>query len=63
MLGLLPVGLYSKYEPKLGPFPFFVWYQLMWVFLTAACTSIAYVLVQKARPHVPMTPVDEQARR
>ena len=54
MLALVPVGWYAKKDPELWGFPFFIWYQLLWVFLTAGCTSLAYVIVQKARPHVPM---------
>lgn len=53
MLALVPVGWYSKYSPHLGSFPFFIWYQMALVFFCALCTSIAYVLVKKARPHVP----------
>lgn len=52
MAALVPVGYYSKIDPKLGAFPFFVWYQMLWVFLCAACTSLAYVIVKRARPHV-----------
>lgn len=44
------VSSYSKVEPRLWGFPFFIWYQLSWVFLTAACTSGAYLCVKKARP-------------
>lgn len=54
MLALIPVGWYSTQDPKLGPFPFFIWYQLMWVFLTAGLTWTAYLTVQKARPHRPI---------
>ncbi len=61
MLALIPVGWYSKQDPKLGPFPFFVWYQMVWVFLTAGLTWCAYLLVQKARPHQPITPSDEES--
>lgn len=53
-LALIPVGWYSKADPKLGAFPFFFWYQFLWVILTAFFTVGAYVLVNKARPHVPM---------
>lgn len=55
VVALMWVSSYSRVDPKLGPFPFFIWYQMMWVFLTAVCTIIAYQLVQRARPYQPMT--------
>ncbi|TWE09461.1 DUF3311 domain-containing protein [Rudaeicoccus suwonensis] len=61
MAALVPVGLYSKIDPKLGAFPFFVWYQMLWVFLCAGCTSLAYVIVKKARPHVAL-PAEPEGR-
>ena len=54
LLALIPVGWYSREDPKLGSFPFFFWYQMLWVFLTAICTSIAYALSKKARPRQPI---------
>ena len=47
---LLWVGSYAKVEPTLAGFPFFIWYQLLWVFLCAACTWAAYRVVIIARP-------------
>ena len=47
---LLWVGSYAKVEPTLAGFPFFIWYQLLWVFLCAACTWAAYRVVLLARP-------------
>lgn len=47
---LLWVGSYSSVEPTLAGFPFFIWYQFVWVFLCAACTWAAYRVVRKARP-------------
>jgi hypothetical protein len=55
IIALMWVGSYAKVEPKLGGFPFFIWYQFLWVFLCSACTYTAYRLVVKARPHRPMT--------
>jgi hypothetical protein len=52
---LMWVGSYAKVEPKLGGFPFFFWYQFLWVFLCSACTYTAYRLVLRARPHRQMT--------
>lgn len=53
-LALIPVGWYSRRSPELGGFPFFIWYQMLWVFLCAGFTYSAYVVVKRARPHRPM---------
>ena len=42
---LLWVSSYNKEEPRLGGVPFFYWYQFLWVFLAATCTTVAYRLV------------------
>ncbi len=39
------VSSYAKATPKLWGFPFFYWYQLLWVFIAALLVSIAYRLV------------------
>lgn len=49
VVALMWVGSYDKAEPRLGGFPFFFWYQFLWVFLCSACTWTAYKLVQAAR--------------
>jgi uncharacterized BrkB/YihY/UPF0761 family membrane protein len=41
----LLVSTYAKDEPRLWGFPFFYWYQLLWVFLSAILVSICYKLV------------------
>jgi Protein of unknown function (DUF3311) len=41
----LLVSTYAKDEPRLWGFPFFYWYQLMWVFISAVLVSICYKLV------------------
>ena len=40
------VGSYAKVEPTLAGFPFFFWYQLLWVFLTAGLTYLAYLILE-----------------
>ncbi len=42
--GLLWPTLYAADAPRLGPIPFFYWYQFLWVFLSALCTGGAYLL-------------------
>ena len=42
----LLVPTYAKKDPHLWGFPFFYWYQLMWVFLSAILVSISYKLLR-----------------
>ena len=46
ILGTLWVPIYARSMPALGPFPFFYWYQLIWVPLTAAILWICYLLLR-----------------
>jgi len=46
IMGTLWVPLYPRSLPKLGPFPFFYWYQLIWVPTTAVLCWICYVLLR-----------------
>ncbi len=41
-IGLLWVPFYNFDEPALWGFPFFYWYQLVWVPITAALTWLVY---------------------
>jgi Protein of unknown function (DUF3311) len=41
-IGLLWVPFYNHHDPVLFGFPFFYWYQLAWVPVTAFLTWIAY---------------------
>ena len=41
-IGLLWVPFYNYVEPKLFGFPFFYWYQLLWVPISAVLTWIVY---------------------
>jgi hypothetical protein len=47
--GTLWVPIYARSAPKFGPFPFFYWYQLIWVPVTAVLCWICYLLL-KTRP-------------
>ncbi|MGY3567182.1 DUF3311 domain-containing protein [Sinomonas sp. RB5] len=44
VLPLIP-QMYSFDRPRLGGMPFFYWYQLLWVPISAALSGIAYWLV------------------
>ncbi|MEV5963959.1 DUF3311 domain-containing protein [Kribbella sp. NPDC051952] len=41
----LLVSTYAKDKPRLWGFPFFYWYQFLWVILSAILVSICYRLV------------------
>jgi hypothetical protein len=41
-IGLLWVPFYDRIEPTLFGFPFFYWYQLLWVPITALLIWIVY---------------------
>ncbi|RYZ30451.1 MAG: DUF3311 domain-containing protein [Propionibacteriaceae bacterium] len=45
----LLVGTYAKVEPRLLGFPFFYWYQLLWVFLAAGLCFLSYVLLKREK--------------
>lgn len=49
IIALMWVGSYDKVEPTLAGFPFFFWYQFLWVFLCSGFTWAAYKLVLAAR--------------
>ncbi len=63
IVALMWVSSYSRVEPKLWGFPFFIWYQFLWVFLCSAMTWTAYKLVLKARPHRPMGEAQRRPHR
>jgi hypothetical protein len=41
-LGLCFPALYARKEPALWGFPFFYWYQFVWVVLTAGLLGVVY---------------------
>ena len=43
----LLVPTYARRDPQLLGFPFFYWYQLIWVFIAAILVGSAYVLVRR----------------
>ena len=49
LVALLWVSSYARETPRLWGFPFFFWYQFMWVFICAALTYTAHRLVLAAR--------------
>ncbi len=49
VLALLAVPTYAKEKPYFLGFPFFYWYQLLWMFLEAVMVYIAYRIIRNAR--------------
>ncbi|MGI9157102.1 MAG: DUF3311 domain-containing protein [Marmoricola sp.] len=49
VVALMWVPSYAKDKPELWGFPFFFWYQFLWVFLCSAATWTAYKLTVAAR--------------
>ncbi|AUG79615.1 membrane protein [Kitasatospora sp. MMS16-BH015] len=47
VVALLWVSSYAKLTPKLGGVPFFYWYQIMWIPLSAVFTCAAYFLLNR----------------
>ncbi|WP_229375895.1 DUF3311 domain-containing protein [Streptomyces spirodelae] len=52
-VAMLWVGSYAKTDPALMGIPFFYWYQMLWVPISAVLTMIAYQLWRR----------DQRARR
>jgi hypothetical protein len=46
-IGLLWPPLYTRSEPTLFSFPFFYWYQFLWVPLSAILTGIVYLITRR----------------
>ena len=49
MAALAAVPLYSRTTPELWGFPFFYWYQFLWIIITPILTYLAYVVIERAR--------------
>jgi hypothetical protein len=48
-IALAAVPTYSSRTPTLFGWPFFYWYQVLWVLITPVLTYSAYLLIKKAR--------------
>jgi hypothetical protein len=45
----LLVSTYDRRDPELLGFPFFYWYQLIWVFICAALCGLSFLLLKRER--------------
>jgi hypothetical protein len=50
LTGTLWAPFCNRLTPAFGGFPFFCWYQLMWVPVIAIVSGIAYLLSRLAQP-------------
>src|ERR1700733_5335273 len=55
--GALVVPIYARSMPKIGAFPFFYWYQLVWVPVVAILCWLCYILL-RAKPAPAAGPVN-----
>ncbi len=49
LVALALVPTYSHETPSLWGFPFFYWYQILWVLITPVLTYAAYLVIKRAR--------------
>ena len=54
VVSTLWVPIYNHLTPTLGDFPFFYWYQLMWVPIVAILAAVAYLLSRLAHRGQPV---------
>lgn len=47
-IAMVWVPSYNKVEPQLWGFPFFYWYQLFWVLMSAVITALVYMKTKSA---------------
>jgi hypothetical protein len=43
VVAVLVPSIYARITPKLFGFPFFYWYQLLWIFISMILTGIVYL--------------------
>jgi len=49
-IAVIWVPSYNKVEPQLFDFPFFYWYQLLWVLISAVITALVYFKTKRRSP-------------
>lgn len=43
------IGIYDRVYPELGGWPFFYWFQLVWIFIAAFLTITVYSVERKEK--------------
>jgi len=51
VIAVLAVGCFNRAEPSLWGFPFFYWYQMLWVVLCSAIVGVVFLIESAAGPH------------
>jgi len=46
-LGLAFPAIYSRPTPEIFGFPFFYWYQIAWILLSAVLTAVVYLATER----------------
>lgn len=62
-VAVLGVPIFDKDKPEVAGFPFFFWWQLVWVAVTAALMGLAYFVVRReelARRPVAVAEISEE---
>jgi len=49
VVAYLWVAAYARVSPKVAGFPFFYWWQLLWLVISVVLMGVAYFLVRGAR--------------
>jgi hypothetical protein len=49
-IAVLWVPFYNRTEPTLWGFPFFYWYQLLWIILGAVIIGLVYLIEHQPEP-------------
>ncbi|MEP6851950.1 MAG: DUF3311 domain-containing protein [bacterium] len=49
ILAILIVPIYASDGPRVGGWPFFYWYQMVWVLVSGVFTAAAFQVVRRAR--------------
>jgi hypothetical protein len=61
VVALLLVGTYAHTGPRLGGFPFFYWYTLLWLLIGALCMAACAALTADPEEEPPAGPVAADA--
>ena len=60
VIGAFWVPIYARSAPKLGDFPFFYWFQLIWMPVVMVLCYLSYLLLRSPRSPRPDEPGPEE---
>ena len=61
VIGAFWVPIYARSAPKLGDFPFFYWFQLIWMPVVMVLCYLSYLLLKAPRGPRPDKPGPEES--